>query len=143
MEKISKILIIDDDPTTGFLYSRLINKFGVSQEVELANGGEEALQLIEDHIKSQNEDKIPQLIFVDLNMPFMDGFEFLDAYQRLEFKNKDSVVISVLTSSYLPQDVKRVKEFPVVNDYMVKPLTEEKVMELMERHFGWNTHSIL
>ena len=141
MEKVSKILIIDDDPTTGFLHRRLIEKFGVSRQVEIAYSGEEALELIKHYSQTQDEDKIPQLIFVDLNMPFMDGFEFLEAYQGLEFKNKDSIVVSVLSSSYLPQDVKKAKEFPVVDEYVVKPLNEEKVMELMQKHFGWHAHS--
>ena len=137
MEKL-KILIIDDDPTTGFLHRKLMEKFGVLQTVEIAYSGEEALQLIQYYSQSQNEDKIPQLIFVDLNMPFMDGYEFLNAYQSLEFKNKDSVVVTVLLTSYHPEDVEKVKEFPVVKEYVVKPLTEEKVMELMETHFRWN-----
>ena len=140
MEKLTKILIIEDDPTTAYLHERLIDGFGVAHQVEIAYSGEDALQMIWNHIRTQNEDKIPQLIFVDLNMPTMDGFEFLEAYERLNFENKDSVVVSVLTSSYHSKDINRVKEFPAVNDYVVKPLTEEKVMELMQKHFGWHAH---
>ena len=140
MEKLIKILIIDDDPTTAYLHKRLIDGFGVAHQVEIAYSGEEALQLIWHYIRTQNEDKIPQLIFVDLNMPTMDGFEFLEAYGRLDFENKDSVVVSVLSSSYARRDTNRVKEFPVVNDYVVKPLNEEKVMDLMQKHFGWHAH---
>ena len=142
MELLSKILIIDDDPTTGYLHKKLIEKFRMSQEVDVVESGEEALQLIEHYYQTQNEDKIPQLIFVDLNMPFMDGFQFLEIYQSLEFKNKDSVVVSVLSSSYHSKDVKKVKEFTVVNDYVVKPLTERKMIEIMERHFGGKIHGL-
>ena len=138
MEKLQKILIIDDDPMTTHLHKRLLEKFDLSHQVEIALGGEEALQLIKENIDTENEDQIPQLIFVDLNMPFMDGFQFLEAYQSLEFKNKDSVVVSVLTSSYSMSDINRVKEYPVVSDYIVKPLTQEKMIELMERHFDWS-----
>ena len=141
MKKLSSILIIDDDPTTGFLHRRLIEKFGVSEKVNNAYGGEEALQLIHDCSQTQSKGKIPQLIFVDLNMPFMNGFEFLDAYQNLEFENKGSVVVYMLSSSCLQKDVNRVKEYPVVSGYVIKPLTEEKVIELMQKHFGWNSLS--
>ena len=140
MKKLSSTLIIDDDPITVFLHKRLIEIFGVSHQIEVAQSGEEALQLIWHYIKTQNDDKIPQLIFVDLNMPFMDGFEFLEAYERLNFENKDSVVVSVLTSSFSPNDINRVKEYPVVDHYIVKPLTEEKVMGIMQEHFGWHAY---
>lgn len=138
MEKLKNILIIDDDPMTNYLHKRLLEKFEVSHEVEIAHGGEEALQRIKNNIESRNEDRIPQLIFVDLDMPLMDGFQFLEAYQNLNFKNKDSVVVSVLTSSFSASDIKRVKEYPIVKDYIVKPLTQEKMIEIMEQHFDWH-----
>ena len=139
MEKLQKILVIDDDPMTNYLQKKLLEKFGVSDVVEIAHDGEEALQSIKQNIESGNEDRIPQLIFVDLDMPLMDGFQFLEAYQTLNFKNKDSVVVSVLTSSFSRSDINHVKEFPVVKDYLVKPLTQEKIAEIMEQHF--NGHS--
>lgn len=141
MKNLSSKLIIDDDPITVFLHKKLIEIFGVSHQIEIANDGGEALQLIWHYIQTKNEDKIPQLIFVDLNMPFMDGFEFLEAYERLNFENKDSVVVSVLTSSFSSSDINRVKEYPVVDHYIVKPLTEEKVMGIMHEHFGWHAYS--
>lgn len=142
MEKLSSILIIDDDPTTVYLQKRLIENFGVSHQVEVADSGEEALQLIWHYIQTQNEDKIPQLIFVDLNMPFMDGFEFLEAYGRLNFKNKDSIFVSVLTSSFSRSDINRLKEYPVAGDYVVKPITKEKMMGIMQQNFGWHAYKV-
>lgn len=137
MKKLSKILIIDDDPMTTYIQKRFLDGFQVADQIEIVNDGEEALERIKYDIQSGNDDNIPALIFVDLNMPFMDGFQFLEAYQNLEFEIKDSVVVSVLTSSFSRKDINRVKEFPVVDDYVVKPLTQEKMMELMEKHFGW------
>lgn len=141
MEKLQKLLIIDDDPMTTNLHKRFIEKFEVTHQVEIANSGEEALQRIKGYIQSGNEEEIPQLIFVDLNMPFMDGFQFLEAYQEMEFENKDSVIVSVLTSSFSRSDINRVKEYPIVSDYIVKPLTQEKMMDIMERHFDWQVVS--
>lgn len=138
MKKLSHILIIDDDPMTSYLHKKLIEGFKVADRINIANDGEEALQLFNHYIQSDREDSeenIPQLVFVDLDMPMMDGFEFLDAYQGLEFRNKNSVVIAVLTSSFSRSDINRVKEFPEVKDYIVKPLTKEKMMELMDEHF--------
>lgn len=140
MEKLQNILLIDDDPMTNYLHKRIIEGCKVSHQIEIANDGDEALQLIKNYIQSENEDKIPQLIFVDLDMPLMDGFQFLEAYQNLDFKNKDSVVVAVLTSSFNPKDVNRAKELSV-GDFIVKPLTKEKMRELMEQYFGWHAHS--
>lgn len=137
MEKLESILLIDDDPTINFVHKKLIESMGVTQQIVIANDGEEALQLIELYINSKKEEKIPKLIFVDIDMPFMDGFQFLEAYSNLEFKDKDSVVMVVLTSSVSPQDMNRSKDFSV-DDFLVKPLTKEKVLELMQEHFGWH-----
>lgn len=136
MEKLSSILLIDDDPITNQLHRKLIEGFGVAHQVEVVNDGEEGIQLLEQHIHNQ-KGKIPQLIFVDLDMPFMDGFQFLEAYQDLDFKNKSSVVVAVLTSSISRKDVNRAREFSV-GAYIIKPLTKEKMMEIMEEHFGWH-----
>ena len=141
MEKLRSVLIIEDDPTTAYLDEVLIEEFKVAQQVEIANDGEKALQLIRYYVEANNEEKIPQLILLDLNMPVMDGFEFLEAYQNLNFKNKGSVVVAVLTSSFNRSDVNRIKEIPVVNDFVVKPLTKEKMIGLLERHFGQNVSS--
>ena len=140
MKELSSILIIDDDPLTGILHKRVIERFNVSSRIEIASSGEEALQLIEQYIRSGNEDKIPQLIFLDLNMPFMDGYQFLEAYHLLDFNHKDSVVVAVLTTSFRHKDKVRVKEYQI-QDYIEKPLTEERMMELMEQHFGWQVSS--
>ena len=136
MEKLSNILIIDDDPMTSYLHKKLMEGFQVADHINIANDGEEALQHFNDRIQAESEEKIPQLVFVDLDMPLMDGFEFLEAYQDLNFTNKGSVVIAVLTSSYSRSDINRVKEYPEVRDYIVKPLTKEKMTELMDTHFG-------
>ena len=138
MKKLSRILIIDDDPLTGNLHKRVIERCNVAHQVEIASGGEEALDLIKQCIEANNEDELPQLIFLDLAMPFMDGYQFLEAYQGLDFKQKDSVVVAVLTTSFLHKDKNRVKKYQI-KDYIEKPLTPERMVELMEQHFGWQT----
>lgn len=135
MEKLSGILIIDDDPLTSYLHKRVIDGFNVVHRIEIASNGEEAIEFINDCIQSEREDKIPQLIFVDLFMPFMDGYQFLEAYKKLNFKNKDSVVVAVLTTSFLHKDKIRVKEYQV-KEYVEKPITHEKMRRLMEEHFS-------
>jgi CheY-like chemotaxis protein len=132
MNTLSAILLVDDDSTTNFLNQLLLEDLQASQEVLLASNGWEALQLIQ---QLGVQDKCPQLILLDINMPEMDGFEFLEAYQALEFKQKQSVVIVVLTTSMNNKDIERMQHLPI-KAYLNKPLTEEKVKDLMQQHFA-------
>lgn len=136
MEKLSKILIIDDDPLTSYLHKILITKFEVSHQIETVTDGDQAIQLINSFIQSKAEDKIPQLIFVEVDNPTSRGCEFLEAYKGLEFKSKDSVVVAVLTCSISQKQKNRIQGYPV-KDYIIKPLSEERMMGLMESNFGW------
>ena len=134
MEKLSQILIIDDDPLTAYLHETFIKKFGVSHQVETVTSGDQALQHIKNCIQSENEEKIPQLILLEVDMPMADGFNFLEAYQHMEFKNKNSVAVVALTCSLSQRLKNSTKEYPI-KDYIIKPLTEKRMMGLMERHF--------
>lgn len=136
MGKLSQILIIDDDSLTSYLHKTLIEKFGVSHQVETVTDGGQAIQLINNCIQSKAEDKIPQLIFLEVDTPTSRGYEFLEAYKRLEFKNKDSVVVVVLTCSISQKQKNRIQEYPV-KDYIIKPLNGESMKGLMENYFGW------
>ena len=136
MEKLSQILIIDDDSLTSYLHKTLIKKFAVSHQVETVTDGDQAIQLINSCIQSKAEDKIPQLIFLEVDTPKSRGYEFLEAYKNLEFKNKDSVVVAVLTCSISQKQKNRIQDYPV-KDYIIKPLKEKRMIGLMENYFGW------
>src|SRR5687768_12322476 len=102
MEKIKYTLLIDDDQTTNFVNQLLLEDLQVSQQVHVALNGKEALALINRQCEQGN---CPELILLDINMPVMNGFEFLEAYGKLEFARKQSVVIVMLTTSMNPGDV--------------------------------------
>ncbi|WPP50303.1 response regulator [Catalinimonas niigatensis] len=128
MKKLSSILLVDDDETTNFVNQMLLEDMAVAQQVLVANNGKEALDLI----RLQSDDVyLPELILLDINMPVMDGFEFLEAYEALALKH--SVAIFVLTTSTNPGDIARLKETSI-NGFLNKPLTEEKVLHLLKQH---------
>jgi CheY-like chemotaxis protein len=104
----------------------------VSELVQLARNGAEALALLQ---RQCAQDNCPQLILLDINMPVMNGFEFLEAYQKLEFAYKQSVVILMLTTSMNSDDMDRLREMPA-QGILTKPLTEERVRNLLVRHFN-------
>ncbi|UOQ76985.1 response regulator [Hymenobacter sp. 5516J-16] len=109
MDKISCILLVDDDKTTNFLNRLLLENLGVTDQVLVAENGREALRLIE---QNGPNDTCPALILLDINMPVMNGFDFLEAYQNLSFAHKQSVVIVMLTTSLNPATSPACSSYP-------------------------------
>jgi len=131
MKKVKSILLVDDDETTNFINELMISDMGITDELLQANNGKEAIDLLEERIKLDK--MLPDLILLDINMPVMDGFDFLDAYQHLQFHKKPSVIIVMLTTSLNPSDVERAKQAEIT-DYINKPLTEEKINSILKDH---------
>lgn len=133
MIKLGHLLLVDDDPTTNFFNRHLLEKMGVSEVIHEAGNGQEALDKIEE-LRLLGE--APDLILLDINMPIMNGFEFLEHYANLDQKIRESVVICMLTTSLAQSDLDRSNEFAELNDYIDKPLSEVKVRDLMLKYFG-------
>jgi CheY-like chemotaxis protein len=132
MSKLGSILLVDDDKITNFLNQLLLNDLGVAQQVLTAENGQEALRIIEEQCESSN---CPALILLDVNMPVMNGFEFLEAYEKMAFTSKQSIIVVMLTTSLHPRDVKRLSGMPI-QGFLNKPLTKIMVQELVQKHFS-------
>ncbi len=126
------ILLVDDDEITNYVNESVIDDMDIVQEVRTAHNGRQALELIER--QAFNTKKCPELIFIDINMPVMNGFEFLMAYQHLEKKPNWPVVTVMLTSSVNRLDVEKAKEVGA-DDFISKPLTADKVKQVMTKYF--------
>jgi CheY-like chemotaxis protein len=131
MDKLNAILLVDDDKTTNFLNRLLLEDLAVANQVLVAENGREALQVVEQQDKAG---ACPTLILLDINMPVMSGFEFLEAYTRTDVSCKQSVVIIMLTTSLHPRDVNRLHEMPI-QGMLNKPLTRQKIQDLLHQHF--------
>jgi len=123
------VLLVDDDSVCNFINEVTLNKLGVAKEIHSALNGQEALDLINGYFLGDRS--IPDVILLDLNMPIMDGFQFIEAFKRLEYPKKDKILIVVLTSSANPEDVKKAKSLGV-DHYMTKPINEEKLLALLK-----------
>ena len=132
MNKLPSILLVDDDKTTNFLNRMLLDDLQVTEQVLVAENGQEALRLIRQHSEEGNG---PPLILLDINMPVMNGFEFLEAYANLNFAGKQAIVIVMLTTSLNPRDMNRLIQLPM-HGYLNKPLTRQKVQQLLKKHFN-------
>ncbi len=140
MKKIKCILLVDDDATTNFLNEELINDLGIAEEVHVALNGQEALNYLHKKGKfkatREGEYPTPSLIFLDINMPLMGGFEFLEKYHQLPAIKKAEVVIVFLTTSDSHKDKIKQLNDEVVRDFIEKPLKKQELLKIMEEHFG-------
>ncbi|MFL5728683.1 MAG: response regulator [Cytophagaceae bacterium] len=131
MNKLSCILLIDDDNINNFLNERLLKKLQISNAVKTALNGEEGLKYIDQHC-AIHEGCCPDLVFLDINMPVMDGFEFIKKFQQLNFQNKDKMTVAILTTSHNQRDMEALKGLGPYH-FLNKPLTEEKVKEILNQ----------
>lgn len=128
------VLCVDDDPITLMLCKMVITRSDFAQELITAQNGEEALNYFDD-LKLNNLGteikRYPQLIFLDLNMPVMGGWEFLDYFAKEEYRTlfKDCKVI-VLSSTIDPDDINKAKTYPMVLDFLSKPISKEMLEDL-------------
>lgn len=132
-KKLKCIMLVDDNEHDNFFHEREIKKFNLEINVIMMKSGLEALQFLKSD-KNQ-KDQRPDLIFLDINMPGMNGWEFMDEYDKLDQSIKSSVMVIMLTTSDNPEDNLRAKAWNFVTDYITKPLTNEKVKEIVNNFF--------
>ncbi len=130
-KKLECILLIDDDHEDCYFHQYVINKMDITNSIKTAANGLEALEFL----KKENQ-VIPELIFLDINMPKMNGWEFLEQYKHLDPKQKAKITILMLTTSANPADVKRAEEMEDVTGYRCKPLSVEMLTEILEKYFS-------
>jgi len=125
---LQKLLCVDDDPITLMLYKMVISKAQFARDVDTAQNGEEAIAYFDGLIRSGAE--YPKLIFLDLNMPVMGGWEFLDLFSTPRYAAFSSVKVIVLSSTIDPQDIEKSKSYKQVIDFRSKPISKEMLAEL-------------
>jgi CheY-like chemotaxis protein len=129
IEGLEFILLVDDDEATNFLNQRVIRKADINAEVQVALNGKEALEFLTNTGKFAKEKVLPQagLIFLDINMPGMNGWEFLEAYKNLPEEQTRRIKVLMLTTSINPDEEKKAVDISEVKGFIHKPLTAEKL----------------
>lgn len=130
-KKFKSILLIDDNAADNRYNQIILEEMDIADKVDIAQTGNEALQMLESNDQSQ-----PDLILLDINMPKMNGWEFLEAYKKLntDVHNKQAVVI--LTTSMNPDDKAKADSIPGVAEFNTKPLTPEMLNHIFERYLS-------
>ncbi len=134
---LNLILLVDDDDTTNYLNHRLLSRLNAAREIKVITDGEKAFEYLSHACDQVNEQThpCPDLILMDIKMPVMDGFEFLEMYQHADLALKNKVVILMLTSSASFYDLERLKKYDAVKKHYSKSLSETDVKEILEEYF--------
>lgn len=132
MKKLNTVLLVDDDKITNFINQRLIQKLNITENVTALLNGQEAI----DYIKANAHDKkpLPDLILLDINMPVMDGFEFVNTFKSLQHDKK--VTIVMLTTSSNEKDIEKISINSEISGYINKPLTEQKLQDVFVKYIN-------
>ena len=128
------ICIIDDDRIYQFAARKTIERTGLAETISPFINGEEAINYLKKRIADQTS--LPDYIFLDINMPVMNGWQFLEEYQAIPEKNRSQSKIFMVSSSVSDYDINRSKEFEVVSGYIIKPVPTEKFREILSSDFG-------
>lgn len=131
MKKINYIWIIDDDPIQVFLAKRIMKNIEFSQNVLAMDNAERALNELQD-LRGKKNSTLPDIIFVDINMPKMDGWHFLIEFDKITLER--DVDIYFVTSSINPDDVQRAESIESLNGYLTKPI-KKKDLEEIKKNF--------
>lgn len=130
--KIKAVMLIDDNGIDNLINQKMIEAAFICENIYTHTGAKSAIEFLLNLEKMSNSinDFFPELIFLDIDMPLMDGFQFLDEFEKLANETKEKIKIVMLTSSINPQDMSRAKKYPSVKSYINKPLTQENLKKL-------------
>lgn len=122
------ILLIDDDQVFNFLSTKVLQRLGITDGIHAVTNAKDALKLISGRVSDFST--FPDIIFLDINMPMMDGFGFIEAFRQISIPNRDNIVIAIVTSSADTNDIRRAKELGVTH-YLTKPISENSLRPVL------------
>jgi CheY-like chemotaxis protein len=130
MEKIDLVCIIDDDPTHVFITKKNIELSGHVEKILVCKNGKDAFDTLQKIII--NKETLPKVIFLDLNMPIWDGWQFLDEFTKIA--TKETITIYILTSSNSDTDNEKAKQYNLTSNYLRKPISQSQLKDILADH---------
>jgi response regulator RpfG family c-di-GMP phosphodiesterase len=133
MNSIGTVMLVDDNDTDNFISKRIIEITKFSDNVIVKNSGKSALDYLVEN--KESPDAIPDIIFLDINMPIVDGFVFLYEYEKFSNSVKDKCRVIILSSSDNKRDIDKIVNNDFVIKFVTKPLTEKTLEEIKELEY--------
>ena len=135
-KKLNCILLIDDDYATNLYHKMVIEDANCTNKIIVKTSAIEALEYFKNPFDEENPK--PNLVFLDINMPKMTGWEFMEEYKKLDCSQQAENIIVMLSTSSHPDDLRRAKENPLIKEYRGKPLSEEILHDLVSKYWATN-----
>lgn len=132
MNKIKNICVIDDDKIYQYLTRRVISDTHLINDIEIFSNGLDAINYLETN--SSDKKKLPDVIFLDLFMPVMDGWNFLKNFTAIQTKLAKKIPIYIVSSSIDPIDIQKSKSLGYVTDFIIKPMTKDAFLKIMNKN---------
>ena len=130
-KKYRTVMLIDDNEIDNLINQKMIEAASITENIYTHTGAKSAIEFLKNMERLDVAEKVlPDLIFLDIDMPLMAGFQFLDEFEKLSNVAKNKCKIVMLTSSINPQDFNRSKKYTNVKLYLNKPLSHESIMKL-------------
>jgi len=131
MSNTLNICVVDDDDIYQFTISKTLKSLELAKKIVVFSDGEEALDFIQDNLT--NEDELPDVILLDINMPIMDGFQFLEEFTKVKLSVEKKITIFMVSSSVDPVDIERAKSISSISDYIIKPINRANLKSIFDK----------
>lgn len=126
----NNIMLVDDDEIFTFIIKKIIEESKLSNNIDIFINGLEAINFLEANASAA--EKLPEVIFLDLSMPVLDGWGFLEEYIDLKPKLSKKITLYIISTSVSPLDFEKAKRYSDVTDFIVKPLAKERFVEIIK-----------
>jgi CheY-like chemotaxis protein len=134
MPLTNTVLLIDDDEINNMICTKIISKNDFAGNIVACSSARQGLKYLEE-TQTDSEKVVPSVIFLDINMPVMNGWDFLDQYKQMDSLQGKEIILIMLSSSSSSSDLTRAKSYPQVSDYITKPLTATHLQQIREKFF--------
>lgn len=126
---VKNLALVDDDELYVFITTKMIEKSQLVDHIDVFGNGKEILDFVQN--KASDGSLLPDVIFLDLSMPIMDGWQFLDRFAECVPEIEKSIEIFICSSSISPEDIKKANSLDLVTDYVIKPLNRSKIESML------------